>query len=457
MVRHVRLRTQIRSAIDGKISAIRTSPIARAAFLSALTDAVNAVVGLVYVIVSTSLLYRYLGPTKFGVWATVFSLTAALAFMDFGLGNAAIGALARARRRGSMTLIRTVLIALMTASIGSGLLLLVLALSALHFGDVDALFGFKPSDMSAELRAFIMTFAVLLAANFPVNAMGQATRGLQKAWIFNCARATGYIAATFGVWFGRSIEGSLTTLLLLTFGVQLLCNVVICSVVLARQTQHTGRVRWSRIWPFIQRMLSSGGSFVLFNLARTFGWLLDYVLVIRLLGPEAAAGLAIIQRMFQVVMIGYSIMCAALWPAYAYLISGHEWRRLRAMFMAGFSGTVGCAILVSTLIFTFREEIAQAWLHSSVLSLTTAYALYAVWMCVEASGSAFSVLLNAKGIVTRQATAAVVFASVSFALKLWFVPLYGLTGLVSSTLAGYAVGFVTLLLLIRKIPLFRGR
>lgn len=453
----VGVRQQVRRTIESKIAAVRTSPVARAAFLSALTDGLNAVVGLLYVVVSTSLLYRYLGPTKFGVWATVFSLTAALAFMDFGLGNAAIGALARARRRGSMTLVRTVLIALMTASIGSGLLVLVLALTALHFGSVDALFGFKPSEMSAELRAFIMTFAVLLAANFPINAMGQATRGLQKAWIFNCARATGYIAATFGVWLGRSMEGSLTTLLLLTFGVQLLCNAAVCSLVLARQTRHTGRVRLTRVRPFIQRMLSSGGSYVLFNLARTFGWLLDYVLVIRLLGPEAAAALAIIQRMFQVVMIGYSIMCAALWPAYAYLISGHEWKRLRTLFMAGFSGTVGTAILVSTLIFTFREEIAQVWLHSSVLPLTTAYALYAVWMSVEAAGSSFSVLLNAKGVVTRQATAAVVFAGVSFALKLWLVPLYGLTGLVSSTLAGYAVGFVTLLALIRKVSLFRGK
>ncbi|WP_197280696.1 lipopolysaccharide biosynthesis protein [Bosea vaviloviae] len=349
------------------------------------------------------------------------------------------------------------LIALMIASIGSGLLILVLSLTALHFGSVDALFGFKPSEISAELSAFIMTFAVLLAASFPINAMGQAMRGLQKAWIFNCSRMTGYIAATFGVWLGQSMSASLMTLLLLSFGLQLLCNAIVGCGVLIWQTRHAGQLRLSRIRRFIGRMLSTGGSYVLFNLARTFGWLLDYVLVIRLIGPEAAAGLAIIQRMYQVVTIGYSILSSALWPVYAYLISGHEWRRLRTLFLAGFSATVGYAVLASMLLFTFREEIAQVWLHNSVLSLTTAYGLFAIWYCVEAAGSSFSVLLNAKGIVTRQATAAVVFASVSFALKLWFVPLYGLTGLVSSTLAGYAVGFVTLLLLIRKIPLFRGR
>ncbi|KPH81457.1 hypothetical protein AE618_06725 [Bosea vaviloviae] len=448
---------QVRHTIREKIVAIRTSPVARTTFLAALTDGFNAVAGLVYVIVSTGLLYRYLGPAKFGVWATVFSLTAALAFMDFGLGNAAIGALARAKRRGSATLVRTVLIALMIASIGSGLLILVLSLTALHFGSVDALFGFKPSEISAELSAFIMTFAVLLAASFPINAMGQAMRGLQKAWIFNCSRMTGYIAATFGVWLGQSMSASLMTLLLLSFGLQLLCNAIVGCGVLIWQTRHAGQLRLSRIRRFIGRMLSTGGSYVLFNLARTFGWLLDYVLVIRLIGPEAAAGLAIIQRMYQVVTIGYSILSSALWPVYAYLISGHEWRRLRTLFLAGFSATVGYAVLASMLLFTFREEIAQVWLHNSVLSLTTAYGLFAIWYCVEAAGSSFSVLLNAKGIVTRQATAAVVFASVSFALKLWFVPLYGLTGLVSSTLAGYAVGFVTLLLLIRKIPLFRGR
>lgn len=448
---------QVRDKIAAKIIAIRTSPIARSTFLAALTDGLAAVAGLVYVIVSTSLLFRYLGPVKFGVWATVFSLTAALAFMDFGLGNAAIGALARAMRRGSRVLVRTVLIALTVASCGVGLLLLAITLTALHFADVDSLFGLQPTQTIPELHSFLTTFAVLLSASFPINAMGQATRGLQKGWIFNCARLVGFIMSTFGIWAGRSLDVSLTLLLMMSFGIQLFCNAVVCGVVLGLQTRHSGRVRLVRVKRFIMRMMSSGGSFVLFNIARTFGWLLDYVIVAKLMGPEAAAGLAIMQRMYQVVLIGYSILCAALWPAYAYLVSGHDWRQLKRLFALGFSGTVAYAVIASAVIFTFRETIAELWLQTSVLALTTAYALYALWNCVEAAGSSFSVLLNAKGIVTRQAIAALVFAAVSFCLKLWIVPLYGLTGLVGSTLVGYAIGFCVLVLLIRKVSLFSGR
>ena len=448
---------QVRHRVVSKTETVRTSPIARAAFLSTATDGLNAIAGLVYVIVSTSLLYRYLGPARFGVWATVFSLTAALAFMDMGLGNAAIGALARAMRRGSATLVKTVLVALMTASIGSGILVMSLGLIALHFYHIDRLFGFPPSDFSGELQNFATMFAVLLGASFPINAMGQAMRGLQKGWVFNSARLLGFILATFGVWLGRSTESSLTVLLLLSFGVQQSCNAVVCVIALVRQTRNAGPLRASRVFRFIARMLSSGGSYVLFNIARTFGWLLDYILVTRLLGPEAAAALAIIQRMYQVVVMGYGILCAALWPTYAYLVSGHESGRLKQAFLAGFSGTVSYALLASLLIFTFREDIAQLWLHTTVLPLTTAYALYAVWNIVEAAGSSFSILLNAKGIVTRQAIAACVFAGVSFLLKLWVVPVHGLAGLAASTLAGYAVGFVVLLFLIRNVSLFSGR
>lgn len=436
---------------------MRTSSVARVAFLSAMTDGLAAVAGLVYVIVSTSLLYRYLGPVTFGVWATVFSLTAALAFMDFGLGNTAIGALARAVRRRSPTLVRTVLAALLAASAAVGGFLLVILLIALHFADVQALFSLTPDQRIPELRLFLQTYAFLLATNFVANALGQAARGFQIAWVFNLARLIGFLGATAGIAIGRWQEVTLPAFLLLSFGVQILCNAGICGAVLMQRTRHEGRVRAKRLLLFARRMMGTGSSFVLFNIARTFGWLLDYLIVARLMGAEAAGALAIIQRMFQIVSIGSSILSGALWPAYAYLVSGREWQRLKIVFAAGFAATVGYAAAMATLIFSFREEIAQWWLHTSVLALTPAYALYALWYCTEPAGSSFSILLNAKGIVTRQAVAACVFAGVSFCLKLWFVPTYGLVGLAGSTLAGYAIGFIVLMILIRNVRLFAGK
>jgi O-antigen/teichoic acid export membrane protein len=440
--------------LKNNINKFSNSAVIRSAALSAITDGIAAASGFIYVIVSTKILYTYLGQTQFGVWATVFSLTAALAFMDFGLGNAAIGALARAMRRGSDTLIRTVLVGLASSTMIVSAIIVIITHAALHLIDIYRLFGISSKDAVPDLPEFLQAFAWLLALSFPVNAMTQALRGLQRAWLANIARTLGYIAATIGVVVGARYQLGLQGLLLASLGAQLSTTLAIVAAAIVVSTRSSNRVQPKRVIIFSKRLLSTGGSFVLLNLTRTFAWLLDYFIIARLMGAEAAAALAIMQRMYQIVQIGSAIIGMAAWPAYSYLSSGHELKKLKSAFLTGFTITATYAISASFLIFSFREQIAALWLNTTVHQFTTTYALQAIWLSCEAAGAAFSIFLNARGIIGKQALGALTFAIVAFGLKLALVPTFGLDGLVSATLTGYIVGNIVLAVSIRNTALF---
>jgi O-antigen/teichoic acid export membrane protein len=67
----------------------------RRAFLAGVTSAASRAVSIAAVLISIPITLKYLGVDRFSVWMTITSLTALLAFADFGLGNGLMNVVAR--------------------------------------------------------------------------------------------------------------------------------------------------------------------------------------------------------------------------------------------------------------------------------------------------------------------------------------------------------------------------
>ena len=68
----------------------------RLATLAVIANVANRGLGMLVLLAGVALSLPYLGPERLGVWMTVASLVAVLSFMDLGIGNAMVAAVAAA-------------------------------------------------------------------------------------------------------------------------------------------------------------------------------------------------------------------------------------------------------------------------------------------------------------------------------------------------------------------------
>ncbi|HEX3524994.1 MAG TPA: hypothetical protein VHT52_23270 [Stellaceae bacterium] len=67
--------------------------------LTTLASTLARAIGLLTTLVTVPLAIRYLGGERYGLWMTITSLIAMIGFLDLGIGNALIGAIAEAQAR----------------------------------------------------------------------------------------------------------------------------------------------------------------------------------------------------------------------------------------------------------------------------------------------------------------------------------------------------------------------
>src|SRR5579872_4745347 len=68
--------------------------------LTSLTSAGTAAVQMLVTLLTTPMLLGYLGPVRFGAWATLYSLVVMLNSLDFGIGLGLLNALTDCYGRG---------------------------------------------------------------------------------------------------------------------------------------------------------------------------------------------------------------------------------------------------------------------------------------------------------------------------------------------------------------------
>ena len=62
--------------------------------LSAIASAMAKIISITTALISVPLTLHYLGPERYGMWMTISSLAALLAFADLGIGNGMLNAIA---------------------------------------------------------------------------------------------------------------------------------------------------------------------------------------------------------------------------------------------------------------------------------------------------------------------------------------------------------------------------
>lgn len=415
----------------------RASERYRRAALSAVADVGAKAGGMGLMLLGVGLTIPYLGAERFGVWATIASLTAMLSLLDLGMGNALINRVAGASASGDgVALTRTAsggLAALVVLGGAVGLLLTWLAAVApwemiIKLGD--------PANL-AETRQAAMVFAALFGCNIAATGVRSIFIGLQRAFEAHLALAMAYGVAMIALWYGARAEVDVPTLLLLTFGIQLLSAVALGLLAMFR-----GVIGWPSQRALVDEgrgLLRTGSLFFVLQIGVMVGWGADSIMIAHIRGAGDVADFSVVQRLFQFVAMPLLVLSAPLWSAYADAMIRQEFafvrRTLRLSLLVNLIvGSVG------VLVIAFAAPvIIPAWTRGTIDVSRDLVVIFGVLTLVQGLGSALGAFLNGAGIIKPQIIAVGLFVVLALPAKWLALSNLGLPAFVLASVVAYLV------------------
>ena len=408
------------------------------ALLTAATSVVARLVTLLVALITVRLAISYLGAGRYGLWMTVTSVTALLAFSDLGVGNALINRISAAFAVGDREHApREVSSA---SALLAGLALAVLLIDAcllftLPWGRIYNVSALAATEAGPSTFVMVACVALLL----PLGLVQKVQLGLQEGAISN-------------LW---SIGGTLLGLVLLVtcirlrLGLPWLVLAVAGGPVVAMTLNWLQEFVFSRTWlrPSWEkvdfrvgiRLAQTGLLFVGLQLAATVAFASDNLIAAQLLGPVAVAQYSVTQRVFVVLPALLSVAAISLWPAYGEALAHADRPWIRRMLVRSTLTAVGLTALGSVVIFAASRWIFGFLIGPALLPPLALLLGFIVWAILYAFGSVTSMLLNAANVIVFQLITASVMAVAAILLKIELGKSFGVAGIIWGTVIAYGL------------------
>jgi O-antigen/teichoic acid export membrane protein len=388
-------------------------------------------------LITVPLTLHYLGAERYGLWATLSSIIALASFADLGLGNGLLNALASAHGRDDHEAgareVSTAVILLFGVAATLGVTFLL----AYPHIDWARVYNVKSPQAGAQAGPATAAFVGCILANLPLGVVARIRQGYQE----------GYRTSFFDA--GGNILGLILVLLAIHFRLPLVWLVLAMagSPVIASMT-HTavlfGHDRpWLRVDPkrfdrlAATRLLHHGGLFFALQVAATFAWAPDNVIIAQALGATSVARYAVVAKLFSVSVLLSDVALAPLWPAYGEAMSrgDHQWVKhtlARSVQMAAVA-----SILFSLLLVVGGNEILARWVGPGFTAPLALRLGFGTWVILATLGMAVAMYLNAANLMRVQVACAVVWVPASLVFKVMMVTRWGLAAVPWAMVVAY--------------------
>jgi O-antigen/teichoic acid export membrane protein len=410
----------------------------RRALTTAATSLLARFVALGVALASVRLSVHYLGAARYGLWATITSVAAFLAFSDLGIGNAIINrmsaAFASGERENALKEVSSASAVLSSVAVGV-ILVGLLLLPVLPWDRIYNVSGRAAAEAGPSTLVYVSCFAVLL----PVGLVQKVQLGFQDGAIANLWLTAGNILGL----------GLLVLFIGLGLGLPWLVLALAGGPVVSAGLNWIQEFLRSRPWLRPRRRavdfrvgIGLGRTGLLFlglQLAGVVAFSSDNLVAAQILGPAAVAQYSVTQRVFVVLPSLISVATVALWPAYGEALIHDDRAWIRRTLIRSTMAAVGVTIAGSLLILALSNVLFTFLVGPSLLPPQALMLGFAVWAALYAFGTVVSMLLNAANVILFQLVAASVMAITSIILKIEFAHSFGVSGIIWGTVVAYGV------------------
>lgn len=415
----------------------------RRALLASISSVISKAISVFSVLITIPLTLSYLGVERFGLWMTVSSLIALMAFADMGLGNGLLSAIAEAHGKDDKSAMRGYISSALAALAAVSIALLALFFLALGSVPWDSLLNVQTDLGRAELLPALTVFALAFAVNIPAGIVQRVQMGLQMGLVSNVWQTAGAFASFIILLAVIYYKGGIAWLIFANAGVPVIF-LMLNSLYFFGKAQPELRPTLNSVNSNdMQRVFKLGTLFFVLQLAASLGFASDNLIISHLLGQQAVAEYSIVAKLFDMILMVLLVIVTPLWPAYGEAISRGDCGWVANTLKRSMQYTVILVAGSCIGLVLFGDSALRLWLGNSALYSIPLFVTFAIWTLLKSAGATYSMFLNGMNIVRSQVILSLTFAFSSIFAKLYFGEKFGLIGLLWALIGTYGV-FVAL-------------
>lgn len=372
------------------------------------------------------ILLRALGAARFGVWGAAASLAWTISLVDIGTGSALVTLVARSMARNRVDEARSEITGALT--IGCCVAGLFLALASIAW-----LGGAWHGSAAPYLIAFTG-----LAINVPLSAANNVWLALQKGYIANFWELVQTVATTGGLVYATGFTHEVWVYVALVYAALVLSHLgsLIHLFLLHPELRPRGL---PQSLASIREVAGSGILFFVLGVTGGLSFMLDNVLALQLLGPEASARMTIAMRICMTAIGMLAVVSQPLWPAFADAAHKADRRWIRRGLLRGSGLMMGAAAAGSALLVIFGKPLLRLWLHADIGIGSPLLWAISAWVLAQTFNRVPLLLLNGLHLIRYQIGLSLATTLLALALKFILVRHLGVAGILWGTSIAWVV------------------
>ncbi len=411
----------------------------RRAALTAAAAAAAKGVAILTTLITVPLTVGYLGMERYGLWMTISSVIAMLAFADLGLGNGLMNAVSEAngkddreaaRRYVSSALFLLVFVALiLTASFGA----------AYPHMSWTRLFNVSSPQAVTEAGPAMAVFLACFAINIPLGVVQRVQLGYQEGFANGLWSGLGSFLELVGVLLAIHLKAGLPWLVLAMAGAPVLANCANGVALFGFQRRWLlPKWRYASLQA-ARRVLTIG---ILFFVLQVAGALLsasDNIVAAQVLGPASVAQYSVPMKLFNFAPLVLTMFMMPLWPAYGEAIARGDLSWVKKTLSRSVLTTLVVVVPMATLLVSFGRQVIRIWvgpqIHPSFLLLLG----LGIWMVLSAVGNSIAVFWSGANVVLFQIVFSMLVGVSALMGKILLARWMGIPGIIWGTIIAYII------------------
>ncbi|MFT3767659.1 MAG: oligosaccharide flippase family protein [Minicystis sp.] len=320
----------------------------RRALLTTLSAVAGRGLGLVLSFISLPLTIGYLDKERYGLWITIGSFLAWLSLADLGLGNGLSNAVTAARAKGEHEEARRVISTAFMLLGAISLAMVVVFAVAFPFVPWASVFSVTSSVDRRELHLTIALCLAVFALSFPLGIVNRVLGACQEGYLANYWSSGSGVLSTVALILAIRFASGMPTLVVALSIVPLATRIATAVWVFTRLHPELRPRASAYRKDLAKSLLSTGGSFLVVQLAALGMWQNDNLVVAQLYGAAAVGPYSIAFRIASIYTSLANMWLVPLWPAYADAFARGDlaWIRasVRRTTKLALAATIGAAI-----------------------------------------------------------------------------------------------------------------
>lgn len=405
--------------------------------------------------ISISIMIKYLGVEKFGVWSTILSVMTWLVLFDLGIGNGLKNCISKALAENDRVETSKYISAGYTLIGGIALILWLVSFFGAYY--IPWLRVFNTIAVSSdEIRVAVQISLSCVLLNFWIGLVGSVLGGFQKTSLVTLGQFYSNIISLCFVWLAWAMLDSSIVVLAIVYGGSMLCAGVLLSIGFYRSNRDLIPVFfWRR--EYLSPLLSVGLTFFTIQIAVLVVFTTDKILISQFFGPQLVTQYEVVMKIFALFSFAHALISAPLWPAYADAFHRKDKRWIRRMLNKQLMvfAFFAFAVLVMVLL---AKKIILIWIGEDFTVSSGLISVVAIFVLVSIWNNIYAMILNGVGRTNVQLITAVLAMLLNIPLAYILVKVYGLgvSGVVAAATVSLLFSAVALPLQVFRSVLKEG-